>query len=91
MADEFKLRKQVEQATKAKAKLEDETLIAAFEYLEKTYIEQWRVSAFRDADARERIWNLVRGLDKLKEHLAIVVANGGLAKHELDALSQRAA
>lgn len=86
MADEFKLRKQAEHGAKAKAKLEDETLLAAFAYLEKTYIEQWRVTAFRDADARERIFNLVRGLDKLREHLGSVVANGNLAQHELDAM-----
>lgn len=88
MADEFKLRKQMEKGALAKARLEDETFLAAFAYLEKTYIEQWRVTAFRDADARERIWNLVRGLDKLKEHLATVLANGSMAKHELDAMSK---
>lgn len=86
--DEFKLRKQAERGVKAKAKLEDETLIAAFAYLEKTYMDQWRVTDYRASDARERIFNLVRGLDKLKEHLASVVANGNLAQHELDAMSK---
>lgn len=88
MTDEFKLRKQMEKGAQAKARLEDETFLAAFAYLEKTYIEQWRATDFRNSDGRERIWNLLRGLDKLREHLGTVLANGNLAKHELDAMGK---
>jgi hypothetical protein len=67
----------------------DELLQESFARLEERYLEEWRVTGFRDTDARERLWQAVNILRKVKDHLANIVADGKLAQREIDALAQR--
>jgi len=88
-AGEIKLNADLARRARAEALLGNELLQEAFARLEDRYIEEWRVSQFRDTDARERLWQAVNILRKVKDHLGKIVADGSLAQREIDQLGQR--
>jgi hypothetical protein len=89
MSEEGKLAVAMARAARAQALIEDELLQEAFVALEERYVEEWRLSQFRDTDARERLWQAVNVLRKVKDHLSRILADGRLAQREIDALAQR--
>jgi hypothetical protein len=88
-AGEGKLNADLARQARASALLQDEILQEAFARLEERYIEEWRVSQFRDTDARERLWQAVNILRKVKDHLGKIVADGRLAQREIDQLTEK--
>lgn len=76
----------ISRAGKAEALRNDDMLNEAFASLESSYINAWRSTPARDADARERLWQAVNILGKVKEHLLTVVGGGKMARAELEAL-----
>jgi hypothetical protein len=76
-------------AARAQALIEDELLGEAFAALEARYVAEWRATQFRDTDARERLWQAVNVLRKVKDHLGRILADGRLAQREIEALAQR--
>ena len=89
MSEEGKLSAAIARAARAQALIEDELVQEAFAALEARYVEEWRGSQFRDTDARERLWQAVNVLRKVKDHLGRILADGRLAQREIDALAQR--
>jgi hypothetical protein len=89
MTDEHKLNADVARRARAQALMADELLQEAFARLEDRYIEEWRVTPFRDTDARERLWQAVNVLRKVQDHLAKIVSDGKLAQREIDELAQK--
>lgn len=69
---------------RAREVLENEVFIEAFEAIEKDYIETWKKSPARDADAREKIWQYLTQLQKVKTHLQYTMETGQLAELELN-------
>jgi hypothetical protein len=88
-ADEIKLNADLARRARAEALLENDLLQEAFGRLEQRYVEEWRVSQFRDTDARERLWQAVNILGKVKDHLAKIVRDGKLTQREIDQLAER--
>jgi succinate dehydrogenase/fumarate reductase flavoprotein subunit len=88
-AGEHKLSADMARRARAEALLQDDLLQEAFARLEERYIEEWRVSQFRDTDARERLWQAVNILRKVKDHLAKIVRDGKLAQREIDQLAEK--
>ncbi len=88
-AGEAKLNSDLARRARAEALLENDILQEAFARLEERYVEEWRVSQFRDTDARERLWQAVNILGKVKDHLAKIVSDGKLAQREIDQLTQK--
>jgi hypothetical protein len=86
---EEKLNADLARCARAQALLSNELLQEAFMRLEERYLEEWRVSQFRDTDARERLWQAVNILRKVRDHLAKIVADGSLAQREIDQLAQK--
>jgi hypothetical protein len=86
---DIKLNAHLARGARAEALLENELLQEAFLRLEERYVEEWRVCQFRDTDARERLWQAVNILGKVKDHLAKIVRDGKLAQREIDQLTQR--
>ena len=86
MIDEIKLTEAMGRAAQAEALGRNELLQEAFTLLEKRYVDEWRVTNFRDTDARERLWQAVNIVGKVRDHLAGAVANGRLAQRELEQL-----
>ncbi len=89
MSDEIALNRAAERAARADVLLRDELLAEAFATLERDYVKAWRETAARDTDARERLWQAVQIVAKVRDHLTSVVNNGKLAERELAALAGR--
>ena len=89
MADEIALTKAGERAARAQRLLDDALLIEAFDTLDRDYLKAWRATAARDTDARERLWQAVQIVAKVRDHLTGVVNGGKLAQRELDDLAGR--
>jgi predicted metal-dependent hydrolase len=88
-SDEHKLNAAIARQARAQALIGDELLQEAFGRLEDRYIEEWRVTQFRDTDARERLWQAVNVLAKVKDHLGKIVGDGKLAQREIEQLAQK--
>ena len=89
MADEIALNQAAERAALADALLRDEMLTEAFATLDTEYTKAWRATAARDTDARERLWQAVQIVAKVRDHLTHVVNGGKLAQRELNDLADR--
>ena len=89
MTGGHKLNLQVARRARAEALLQDELLEEAFARLEERYVEEWRTTAVRDSDARERLWSAVNIVRKVKQHLGTIIGDGRLAQRELDQLTER--
>jgi hypothetical protein len=86
---EGRLETDLARAARAQELLQNELLQEAFAALEARYFEEWRTTQFRDTDARERLWQAVNVLRKVKDHLARMLADGKLAQHELAGLAEK--
>lgn len=73
-------------ANRAKQLLEDDLFVEGFEALRTQLIQAWQDSPARDAEGRERIWQYVKQLDKLKGHLETVMSHGRMAEYQIQAL-----
>jgi len=81
--DEFALRRDMSAAAQVQSLLENEHVAGAFDALEASYIEAWKVAAPRDAEGREKLWMAVQVVGKVKSHLEAIVANGRLAERQI--------
>ncbi len=88
MADETALVRAMSRGERARALLESELLAEAFEALPKAYFDGWRNSPPRDTEGREKLWQAAQIVGLVKNHLEAVMANGGLAKRELDDIAR---
>ena len=88
MTDEIKLNADISRGARAEALVRNELLAEAFASLEQRYVQEWRVTNFRDTDARERLWQAINIVGKVKDHLVGVVTSGRLAQKQLDDLNR---
>jgi hypothetical protein len=87
MIDEHKLISAAAQADHAQRLLEDEVLTDAFKGLEDSYTAAWRATTIDDVSAREKLFLAINIVGKVRDHLAVMMNNGKLAKAELQALA----
>jgi hypothetical protein len=76
----------ISRGARAKAILTDELFSGSLIELENAYIKAWRETGVRDTDARERLWQAVQVVGKVRDHLSYMIGDGRLAQAELDAL-----
>ena len=81
-----KLAAAIDRAAQAKTLLENALLQEAFKTLEDDYTAAWKTWPAADTAGRERLWQAVNVLGKVRDHLARVVADGRLAQRELSDL-----
>jgi hypothetical protein len=81
-----KLQAAVDRGQRAKTLLENELLQEAFRKLEDDYTAAWKTWPAADTAGRERLWQAVNVLGKVRDHLGRVVADGKLAERELSDL-----
>jgi hypothetical protein len=81
-----KLAAAIDRAAQAKTLLENALLQEAFKTLEDDYTAAWKTWPAADTAGRERLWQAVNVLGKVRDHLARVVADGRLAQRELSEL-----
>ncbi len=85
---EDKIRSDAVKGARANALLNDETLTEAFTSIEREYLDFWKATPARDTDARERLWQAVQIIGKVRTNLASMVANGQLAQAELEQITR---
>lgn len=79
-------------ANRAKEVLENTAFIGAFDAIEHEVIEQWTNSPARDSAGREKCWEYLMLLRKVKTHLTQTLETGKLAQIEVEhrqSLAQR--
>lgn len=86
--DEIGLTKDMAEASHAQRLLEDEMLVAGFDKLEAEYLKAWRETGVRDTDGRERLWQAINLLGKVKDHLRMIIANGRLAQKTINEIAR---
>lgn len=84
---EDKLQTSIARGARADALLKNELLQEAFVVLERDYIEAWKISPARDTDGRERLWQAVNIVGKVRDHIVKVVNDGKLSQRHLNDLS----
>jgi hypothetical protein len=89
MIDEHQLMREVSKAERAKQLLENELLVEAFATLEADYIAAWKLTPARDSDGRERLWQAVQIVGKVRDHLGKTIENGKLANAQLKQRAER--
>lgn len=73
---------------RAERLLSDELLQEAFSELTEAYTEAWRDTNYKDTDGRERLWQALQIVRKVKSHLEAVVNSGKVAQRELDEIQR---
>lgn len=86
--DEDKLSDAISRGARAERLVNDPLLQEAFDALERDYVRGWRDTGARDTDARERLWQALHIIAKVRAHLTAAVNNGKLAQRELDAFAR---
>lgn len=77
---------------RAREVLDNEAFLQAFTDTEQEVIKQWTESPARDVEGREKLWQYLTLLRKIKTHLTTTLETGKLAKLELEhknSLAQR--
>jgi hypothetical protein len=90
MTDQTKL--EIDQARGARAQrlIEDELLAESFAALENAYVNAWRSTTIDDVAGREKLFLAINIVGKVRDHLAKVASDGGLAAAELRRLAETA-
>ena len=84
---EDKLQASIARGARAEALLKNELLQECFAALERDYIEAWKTSHARDTDGRERLWQAVNIVGKVRDHFVKVVNDGKLSQRHLNDLT----
>lgn len=74
----------IREGQRAKALLEDETLVAAFNDVRAAFRDDWESSPANAPDRRERMYYGLRGLDLAWDALRIRLDNGKIAASEIE-------
>lgn len=91
MVDELKERKALEVGARAQQLLDNPLLVDIFETLEAEYIKKWTYGmTVADTAGRERLWQAVQVVTRVREHLKILAADGRLSAAQLADLAQGA-
>lgn len=70
-------------AEQAQQVLDNPAFAAAFDAMKLEIIETWTNSPAKDPEGREKLWQLLKLLDKLQANLRTTIDTGKLAKLEL--------
>lgn len=71
-------------AEQAQKVLDNPAFAAAFDAMKLEIIETWTNSPAKDPEGREKLWQLLKLLDKLQLTLRTTIDTGKLAKMELN-------
>jgi len=87
-ADEQALMQDMHRAARAKALLEDETLMGAFEQLREQYLKAWEATAPGDTTGREKLYLAMKTLPAVRVNLETLLMNGSIAVKQLANLEE---
>ena len=87
MADEGRLRDEMNRGSKAAEVLRNPVFDEAFSILQKLYIQAWVDTPADQIEERERLYQSVHVLQDIYDQLEAVMTTGAMASEELDANS----
>ena len=87
MADEGRLRDEMNRGSKAAEVLRNPVFDEAFSILQKRYIQAWVDTPPDQIEERERLYQSVHVLQDIYDQLEAVMTTGAMASEELDANS----
>lgn len=87
MIDEHKLLRDNSRALEAQSLLDNALFNDALTTLEAEYIKAWKATPLRDTEGRERVWQAVQNIGKIKDHISAVLNDGKLAAAQLKELA----
>mgnify|MGYP004451591887 CR=1 FL=1 len=85
MADEGRLREEIDRGSKAAALIRNPIFPEAFEALKLRYATDWANSGTADVEQRERLYVAVNVLEDIYEYIVNIMQTGELAGKEIDA------
>ena len=85
MADEGRLREEMDRGSKAAALIRNPIFEEAFAALKLRYATDWANSAAADAEQRESLYIAINVLGDIYEHVVNIMQTGELAGKEIDA------
>ena len=88
MIDEHKLLRDNSRAVEAQSLLDNALFNDALTTLEAEYIKAWKATPLRDSEGRERVWQAIQILGKIKDHVSAVLNDGKLAAAQLRELAE---
>ena len=74
----------INRGARAKALIEDELLNEALDNLKEQYIGAWSLTSPLQTDVRERLWQAVQVVGKVRDHLTVVLNDGKIAQAEVN-------
>ena len=80
------LQADIARGNRADLLLKDDLLSGAFDKLEAEYLAAWKATKYNDTDGRERLWQSIQIVGKVRTHLQSAVTDGKLAQAEVDHL-----
>ena len=81
--DEITLGKKQAKGAAAEALLNNELLQQSFKALHDEYIENWKITHFKNVEGRERLWQAIQIIGKVEDHLKKMVSDGKIATRDL--------
>ena len=87
MADEGRVRDEMNRGSKAAEVLRNPVFDEAFSILQKRYIQAWVDTPADQIEERERLYQSVHVLQDIYDQLEAVMTTGAMASEELDANS----
>ncbi len=84
--DEIELSKASARGQRAQQLLDDELLKECFEELKKEYIDYWMATHVNDDAGRQRLWQAVQIVGKVRDHLGKIAAGGRMATKDLSSI-----
>jgi len=86
---EDEIARQINEMAQAAALQNNEFLWKQFDHLKNEYIAAWQITPARDTDGRERLWQAVQVVGKVRDHLRQVLDDGKLAQDALARLMSK--
>lgn len=74
---------EIYRAQRAKYLLDNEVFVDAFDQIKAEISEQWKSSPARDVEGREKLWLMLRMLERVQACLTATMDGGKLARAEL--------
>lgn len=74
---------EIQRGERAALLLQDELLVETLERIDTEYTEQWKNTPARDVEGREKLWLMVKTVQKFRTELETVLSTGKLAKATL--------
>lgn len=85
--DEIELSRKQVKGARAKELFENELLQEAFTKLHSEYIDAWKLTHFKNAEGRERLWQAIQIVGKVQDHLKKMISDGKMATRDLAQIS----